>query len=240
MTFLDGVLAASDLAMVRAALADARFVDGRATAGATARKVKANLQAAGDDSEIESLGRFVIDALWRHPAFAIAARPAAFSRVLFSRYEPGMRYGAHVDDAMMDVGAARLRTDLAFTVVLEDPEAYGGGALVVHGAAGETRVKLAAGDAFIYPAGTIHEVEPVASGARLAAVGWVQSLVRDAAAREILFDLRPCGRHGRAQMRRSSSTRRFQTCCACGRSPSAFSAKVSSRFCGRKCAHSDI
>lgn len=189
MIFLEGVLSPEDMTLAREVLAEAQFVDGRATAGATARRVKDNLQALGDDPRIDDLGRFVLEALNRHPIFPIAARPAAFSRVLFSRYEPGMRYGAHVDDAMMGVGGGRLRTDLAFTIFLADPETYEGGALVVHGAAGETRVKLGAGDAVLYPAGTVHEVEPVGTGARLAAVGWVQSLVRDPARREVLFDL---------------------------------------------------
>lgn len=189
MTFLQGVLTAEDLALARETLAQISFGDGRATAGATARQVKANLQAPGTDPRVQGLERFVLEALMRHPVFEAAARPTRFTRVLFSRYEPGMTYGAHTDDALMGPSGDRVRTDLAFTVFLAEPDAYGGGALRIETPGGDTAVKLAAGDAIVYPAGTIHEVEPVTSGARWAAVGWVQSLVRDNARREILFDL---------------------------------------------------
>ena len=189
MAFLEGVLSAADLTLVRDGLAQATWKDGKATAGAAARSVKDNLQASGGDPHVQGLERFVLDALMRHPVFAIAARPARFSRVLFSRYEPGMTYGRHTDDALMGPAGDQVRTDLAFTVFLADPTAYEGGALEIEGPAGDVSVKLAAGEAVVYPAGTIHRVAPVTAGARLAAVGWVQSLVADASQREVLFDL---------------------------------------------------
>lgn len=189
MTFLQAVLSAEDLALMHETLAQIAYVDGKATAGATARQVKANLQAPGGDARVQGLERFVLEALMRHPVFEPAVRPARFTRVLFSRYEPGMTYGAHTDDALMGPSGDRVRTDLAFTVFLAEPETYEGGALRIETPGGDTAVKLAAGDAIVYPAGTIHEVEPVAAGARWAAVGWVQSLVRDTAQRELLFDL---------------------------------------------------
>ena len=117
--------------------------------------------------------------------FAAAARPKAIPRLLISRYEPGMAYGSHVDDALM----GGVRTDLAFTLFLADPESFGGGALVIEDACGEQEVKLPAGELFLYPATTLHRVAPVTSGVRLAAVGWVRSFVRDAGRREVLFDL---------------------------------------------------
>jgi PKHD-type hydroxylase len=121
--------------------------------------------------------------------FEIAARPARLTRLLFSRYEPGMTYGAHTDDALMGPGEDKLRTDLAFTIFLEAPSAYEGGALTIESALGEQEIKLEAGDAILYPAGSIHYVAPVTKGARLAAVGWLESYVADAGRREILFDL---------------------------------------------------
>jgi PKHD-type hydroxylase len=186
---LEAVLAAEDVARVQAGLAAAPWTDGRKTAGAAAQQVKANQQAQADDPGVAALERFVLEALRRHPLFEIAARPASVSRVMFSRYAPGMEYGAHTDDALMGPPDARLRTDLAFTIFLAAREAYAGGELVIESALGEQAVKLAAGDAMLYPAGSIHRVAPVESGERLAAVGWVQSLVADAAQREILFDL---------------------------------------------------
>ena len=130
-----------------------------------------------------------MEALRRHPLFEIAARPSRLTRLMFSRYEPGMTYGAHTDDALMGAADDKLRTDLAFTIFLADRESYEGGALVVDSALGEQEIKLDAGDAILYPAGSIHYVAPVTQGARLGAVGWVQSYIADAAQRELLFDL---------------------------------------------------
>jgi PKHD-type hydroxylase len=186
---LQAVLAPEDVARVRRDLDAVAWVTGKRTAGAAASGVKDNLQAPVDDPRVQALERFVADALSRHPSFAIAARPARLSRVMFSRYEPGMTYGAHTDDAMMGADDARLRTDLAFTLFLSDRDTYEGGALVVESALGEQEIALNAGDAILYPAGSIHRVAPVTRGVRLAAVGWVQSLVQDAAQRELLFDL---------------------------------------------------
>lgn len=186
---LQGVLGAEDLARVRAELDAFAWVPGKRTAGPAARGVKENLQAPGDDPRTQALERFVVEAVQRHPLFEIAARPSRLSRLLFSRYEPGMRYGAHTDDALMGKGEARLRTDLAFTIFLSDSASYAGGELVVESALGEQDIRLEAGDAILYAAGSIHHVAPVTQGARIAAVGWIQSLVADAARREILFDL---------------------------------------------------
>jgi PKHD-type hydroxylase len=187
MMILEQVLTSDDLVQARAILAEAAWIDGKATAGAAAKDVKNNLQAQGEP--LEALEHFIAQALDRHPVFASAAQPRRFSRLLFSRYEPGMAYGAHTDDALMGPPYARLRTDLAFTLFLTGPETYEGGALSIGAQAGAHSVKLPAGDAILYAAGTIHEVEPVTQGARLACVGWIESRVRDAAAREVLFDL---------------------------------------------------
>ncbi len=186
---LQGVLAAEDLARVRRELDAAPWSSGKRTAGAAARGVKENLQADGSDARVQGLERFVADALRHHPMFDIAARPARITRLLFSRYEPGMTYGAHTDDALMGASEDKLRTDLAFTIFLAELSSYEGGGLVVDSALGEQDFRLEAGDAILYPAGSIHHVAPVTSGARLAAVGWIQSFVPDGAQREILFDL---------------------------------------------------
>ena len=187
MILLEAVLAAEDGARVRRGLDAAPWKDGRATAGPAARPVKQNHQAAGDAPEVEALGAFVVAALRRHPLFDIATRPRAISRPLFSRYEAGETYGPHTDDALM--GDPPLRSDIAFTLFLSDPATYEGGALTVTTPLGDQAIKLNAGDAVLYPAGTVHHVAPVTSGMRLACVGWVQSLVRDPARREVLFDL---------------------------------------------------
>jgi len=186
---LQQVLEADDVARVCGELEGLAWVAGTRTAGASARGVKHNLQADGAHPRVQALERFVVEALRRHPLFAIAARPARLTRVMFSRYEPGMTYGAHTDDALMGKGEDTLRTDLAFTLFLSQPDVYEGGALTIESALGEQAIKLEAGDAILYPCGAIHHVASVTTGVRLAAVGWVQSFVADAAQREILFDL---------------------------------------------------
>ena len=112
-------------------------------------------------------------------------RPKALSPLLFSRYEKGMHYGSHVDDALMD----GMRTDVSFTLFLSDPKSYDGGELVIESASGEETFKLAAGSLVAYPATSLHRVGDVTRGTRLAAVGWARSFIRDAARRELLFDL---------------------------------------------------
>lgn len=186
---LQEVLAPEDLNRVRAELDAVAWADGKRTAGAAARGVKENLQADGSDPRVQALEQFVVDALRRHPMFEIAARPAKISRLLFSKYEPGMTYGAHTDDALMGRSDDKLRTDLAFTIFLAERDTYEGGALVVTSALGDQEIALDAGDAILYPAGSIHYVAPVTRGARLVAVGWVQSFVPDVSQRETLFDL---------------------------------------------------
>ncbi|MFO1090007.1 MAG: Fe2+-dependent dioxygenase [Hyphomicrobiales bacterium] len=160
------------------------FEDGASTAGWHARAVKHNEQAR-TDTLTEALAAEVTAALLAHPVFASAARPKKFVRVLFSRYRPGMAYGTHVDDALMDGE----RTDLSFTLFLSDPATYEGGALIVEEPFGDRRIRLNRGELILYPSGSLHRVEPVARGERLAVVGWVRSVVRDAEAREMLFDL---------------------------------------------------
>lgn len=183
---LAGVLDAEALHAVRSALAGAAFADGRYTAGWHASKVKHNLQASHDGA-----AQRVHQALMAHELFHAAALPARVRMPMFSRYTTGMGYGRHMDDALMAAGDGQgaLRADIAVTVFLSDPTSYDGGELVIEGAGGTTAYKLDAGQAIVYPATTLHHVAEVTGGERLAAVLWVQSLVRDAARREILFDL---------------------------------------------------
>jgi PKHD-type hydroxylase len=178
------ILSAADVAEVRAGLATATFVDGKATAGWSAQLVKANLQAAGGP-ELERVRGLIETQLAEHAVFALATRPKAILGPLFSRYEPGHAYGAHVDDALM----GGVRTDVSFTLFLSAPESYDGGEVIIDSATGEDAFKLAPGSVLTYPSTTLHRVAPVTRGQRLAAVGWVRSYVRDPAHRELLFEL---------------------------------------------------
>jgi PKHD-type hydroxylase len=190
MFIIADVLPREDVLRVREALARAPFKDGRVTAGAAARAVKRNAQADGQQDGVQALRRFVREAVERHELFNAYARPARWSELLFSRYAPGDAYGLHVDAAAMTAdGGGRMRTDLSFTLFLSDPEAYEGGALLLDGSEGEREARPTAGTLVVYPTGVLHQVTPVTRGERLACVGWVQSLVRRADQREVLFDL---------------------------------------------------
>lgn len=184
---LADVLTRQELAQLQASLRDAVFVEGATTAGWHARKVKHNRQVEASPRTSE-LQAWVERALLRHPVFNLAARPRRIAPVLFSLYEPGMSYGNHVDDAIMGSDPA-LRSDIAITLFLSEPEGYAGGELALDTTAGYQHYKLPAGSAVLYPASTLHRVEPVIDGHRLAAVTWVQSLIRDPGSRELLFDL---------------------------------------------------
>ena len=179
------VLSADDVKTIRTALGRAKFIDGRATAGFAARTVKNNTQAAGGDRSIETIRKLAAERILANEVFRLAVRPKALTPLMFARYEPGMNYGSHVDDALMQ----GLRTDVSFTLFLSDPGSYDGGELVIESASGEDAIKLAAGSLVAYPTTTLHRVNEVTRGQRLAAVGWARSFIRDAAQRELLFDL---------------------------------------------------
>ena len=177
------------LAELRAGLDALRWRDGRETAGATARAVKRNEQAVMSDAAGKALVTKLTPIIADNPVLKAAARPRRISPLMISRTENEGHYGAHVDNALMDTGAARMRTDLSFTLFLTDPETYEGGELVVHAAGLTQAIKGQAGELVLYPSSSIHEVRPVTRGTRIVCVGWIESLIRDAAQRELLFDL---------------------------------------------------
>jgi PKHD-type hydroxylase len=178
------VLSAPDLAEVSAGLAGVTFVDGKTTAGWSARLVKNNLQAT-KGRKLDRLRAFIEARLAEHAVFALATQPKSFLGPLFSRYQAGHAYGTHVDDALM----GGVRSDVSFTVFLSSPDSYDGGELIIDSAAGEDAFKLLPGSVITYPSTLLHRVAPVTRGTRLAAVGWIRSYVRDSAHRELLFDL---------------------------------------------------
>ncbi len=186
---IPGVLKADELALARSWLAGARFVDGRLSAGAAARRVKNNQELEAGAPELERLNRLVMENLARHPVYRAGALPLHAASPSYARYRPGMAYGEHLDDPIMGAGGVMYRSDIAVTVFLNAPEEYDGGELVIRTPAADQEVKLPAGDAVLYPATSIHRVNPVTRGERVVAVTWVQSLVRDAARRELLYGL---------------------------------------------------
>jgi PKHD-type hydroxylase len=178
------VLSKADVTALCNGLAHVPFVPGEETAGWSAQLVKSNLQAS-DTPEIEAMRSLLQGRLMAHPVFAIATRPKAIVGPLFSCYRPGHAYGAHVDNALI----GGLRTDVSFTLFLSDPASYDGGELIIDTPSGQEAFRLEPGSLVTYPATTLHRVTPVTRGQRLAAAGWVRSYLRDAARRELLFDL---------------------------------------------------
>ena len=186
LIIIDNLLDASDLATLRSWLSEASFEDGRATAGGAARLVKNNNQVNDEDPKLDEMARLIEKRLWRDGLFMAAAQPKEILEPLFSRYTPGMGYGTHMDNALMQ----DVRVDMSITVFLSEPSDYDGGELVIDFPTGERTIKLAAGSAVLYPTSALHRVAEVTRGTRLAAVTWIRSLVRDAAKREMLLDLK--------------------------------------------------
>lgn len=185
------VLTDAQVARALALLDDAKWVDGRLTAGHLSATAKDNRQVAEGTPEARELGEVVVTALERNPLFMSAALPLRVFPPMFNRYDRGMAFGAHVDNAIRQVTGTphRVRTDLSATLFLSAPEEYDGGELVVDDTSGAHSVKLPAGDMILYPATSLHRVAPVTRGARLASIFWVQSMVRDDGERSLLFDL---------------------------------------------------
>jgi PKHD-type hydroxylase len=182
------VLKPDELAEVQRVLGEQTFHDGQASAGWAARTVKHNLQFDTQNASFAALQSLLGRALARHEVFVAAAMPKALRPVVFSRYEIGMSYGDHVDDALMG-DQPPLRSDLSFTIFLSGPADYEGGELVIDEPVGSRSFKLPAGSMVLYPSGHLHRVATVTAGCRLAAVGWLQSLIRRAAQRELIFEL---------------------------------------------------
>jgi PKHD-type hydroxylase len=188
---IPGVLTKDRVALCRRRLDAAEWVDGSVTAGDQSKLVKNNAQVAEGSAVALELGDLILDGLSASPLFVSAALPLKTFPPLFNRYAGGQSFGAHVDNAIRAVKgrSVRIRTDLSCTVFLSEPDEYDGGELTIEGPYGAQEVKLEAGDMVLYPASSLHRVTPVTRGARIASFFWVQSMVRDASARSVLFDL---------------------------------------------------
>lgn len=185
------VLTKTQVRDIRRVLDAGTWVAGAGSAGALAAEAKHNVQFSTESPEYAALSQTIAAALEQQPLFVSAALPQHILPPMFNRYAVGNHYGNHVDNAIqMDRRSGlRVRTDVSVTVFLSEPEDYAGGELVVDDTYGSHEVKLPAGDAIVYPSSSLHRVEPVTAGARVASFFWVQSLVSDAWRRSILFDL---------------------------------------------------
>ncbi len=190
------VLNADQVARCRTIMDQAAWTDGRVTAGFQSAQVKKNLQLPEDAPEAQELGGMVMLALKRSPLFLSAALPHTVFPPLFNRYDAGMTFGAHIDNAIrQSLDGQRIRTDISATLFLSGPDEYDGGELTVEDTYGSHAVKLPAGDLVIYPADSLHNVTPITRGSRVASFFWIQSLIRDRTRRALLFDLDTSIRH---------------------------------------------
>lgn len=186
------VLTADELGQIQKAFAEASWRDGRRTAGSQAVHAKQNEQLAPDSAPAQLARQVILQALDRHPLFFSATLPARIFPPQFNRYGGESNfYGDHVDGAVMHsvTSGQRVRSDVSCTVFLAEPDEYDGGELVINDTYGHKAVKLPAGHAVIYPSTSVHRVEPVTRGHRMASFFWIQSMVRSDEQRRLLFDL---------------------------------------------------
>ncbi|MEM9138054.1 MAG: Fe2+-dependent dioxygenase [Cyanobacteria bacterium P01_F01_bin.42] len=182
---IDNLLTGQQLAQIQKGLDQAKFIDGKLTAGWHAKQVKNNTQLKSFSPLAESVTKTLSSLLLKNSLFQAAAYPKSIHKILVSRYETGMSYGSHVDNAFM----AGKRTDISFTIFLNAPDSYQGGELSIELSDGDRLCKLEAGSAVVYPSSTLHQVMEVSEGVRLVAAGWAESYIRDPAKRELLFEL---------------------------------------------------
>ena len=188
---IPALLTPDEVRHCRQALESAAWQDGRTTAGHVAAQVKSNLQLPLDSKTGQQIGDLLLDRLGRNPLFMSAALPLKVLPPRFNRYEGGGTYGNHIDNAFFTIPgtAIKVRTDISTTVFFSEPEEYEGGELIVEDTFGQQSVKLAAGDAIVYPGTSLHRVNPVTRGTRYASFFWTHSLIKSAEQRRLLFDL---------------------------------------------------
>ena len=191
MLAIPDILSATEVAAMRARLDRADWIDGNATSGSQSALAKRNRQLAEDAPLAIDLGARILDALGRSATFVAAALPLKVYPPLFNAYGGGEAFGTHVDSAIRIRRGSdfRIRSDLSATLFLSDPQDYDGGELVIEDGLVPHRIRLPAGHMLLYPASTLHRVDPVTRGTRVASFFWIQSMVRDQAARAMLYDL---------------------------------------------------
>lgn len=183
------VLTEEEVARFRQILEQQNWVDGKVTAGDQSAKAKYNLQIPQDSEASKYLGDLILQALGGNPLFHSAALPLRVYPPLFNRYDQGMQFDMHVDNAVRPVPGTgfRLRTDVSSTLFLSGPDEYDGGELVIQDTYGQQSVKLPAGDMVVYPSTSLHAVSPITRGSRWASFFWTQSMVRDDTQRALLY-----------------------------------------------------
>ena len=183
------VLNKNQLDHIQKILNQSNFVDGKLSAGKHAQRVKNNEELSSNDRMLNELNNLVMGSLVQNRTYQNAAFPHRIATAFYARYGSGMAYGDHIDDPIMGPTGATYRTDVSITIFLNSPDDYEGGELTINTSFGQQQFKLPAGSAIMYPSGTLHNVAGVTKGERLVAVTWCQSMIRDPAKRELLYNL---------------------------------------------------
>jgi PKHD-type hydroxylase len=185
---IKGLIPSDKLAIVRGILDSADFIDGKLSAGKEAVSVKNNEELPPNHPEMARLNNIVMGQLVNHPVYKYGVLPHRIAAPFYARYKPGNQYGSHVDDPVMGSGDI-YRTDVSITIFLNEPDEYEGGSLTISTQYGDVENKFPAGDAILYPSGSLHQIQPITKGVRMVAVTWAQSMIRDAGQRELLYNL---------------------------------------------------
>ena len=194
------VLQPEQVAECRRTVDRAEWVDGRRTANfAEFSDVKKNREVSQADPAALRMGTMILTALSNNALFVQRALPVKICPPLFNRYEGGELYATHTDAGLLQQRPPNLplRGDLSATVFLTPPEDYDGGELVIEDNFGQHSIKLPAGDMIVYPASSLHHVQPVTRGARISSFFWIQSAIRSDAQRTVLADLQSAIDHMR-------------------------------------------
>jgi PKHD-type hydroxylase len=186
---IPNLLSQQQLTAVQNTLSNAEFIDGKLSAGKMAEPVKQNQEIASSNPLLDQLNNIVMNTLVKHTIYIAATLPKNIATPFYAKYTKGMSYGDHIDDPIMGSQPHAYRSDVSITIFLNSPADYTGGELVINNEFGQQEVKLNAGDAVLYPSSSIHHVNEVTNGERLVAVTWVQSMVRSAEQRALLYDL---------------------------------------------------
>ena len=186
---IPNLLSKQQLIAIQNILSDAEFIDGKLSAGIMAETVKHNQEIATTNPILNQLNTIVMNTLIKHTIYIGATLPQKIATPFYAKYTKGMAYGDHIDDPIMGSQPHAYRSDVSITIFLNSPTDYDGGELVINNEFGQQEVKLSAGDAIVYPSLSIHHVNEVSQGERLVAITWVQSMVRSAEKRSLLYDL---------------------------------------------------
>ena len=188
MNIIENYLSEIELQQVRKILSSSDFQDGKLSAGLTAQSIKNNVEVPADNPQMKALNEIVMGKLVQEPEYRAICWPKRIAVPIYARYDVGMSYGQHVDDPVMG-GSSMYRSDISLTIFLSPADSYEGGELIISHAFGEQKIKLDAGSVVFYPSSSLHSVAPVTSGTRDVAVSWVQSTIRDAEKRSLLYEL---------------------------------------------------